>query len=232
MSRTILIVDDEAPIREMLGFNLKLAGFSFLEAETAAAAKAVIQQQMPDLILLDQMMPGMTGIEFAKQLKQNSHTQNIPIIMLTAKAEEDTKVAGLESGADDYMVKPISPRELIARINAVLRRSSGQASTDVIRIDSITIEIDNHRLLINDEMVKIGPTEFRLLQFLMQHPNRVYNRSQLLDNVWGTSAYLDERTVDVHVRRLRKILEEFNYAHLIETVHGAGYRFLASGEEK
>jgi len=222
--KLILIVDDEAPIRKMIGFALEQAGYSHIEAADAHQAQKVIAQSPPDLILLDLMLPGMSGIELAKRLKTNDNTRDIPIIMLTARAEEDTKVTGLESGADDYMVKPISPRELVARIKAVLRR--GETSPEkILEIGSLKLEPAKHRVSIDDKILKLGPTEYRLLHFLMSHPERVYNREQLLDQVWGDKPDVDERTVDVHVRRLRKILEEHSCEHLIQTVRSAGYRF-------
>ncbi|OUD11642.1 phosphate regulon transcriptional regulator PhoB [Thioflexithrix psekupsensis] len=222
----ILVVEDEAAIREMLHLSLKKAGYVVSEAADVRQAKALIYNQAPTLILLDWMLPHVSGIEFARQLKKEPQTQQIPIIMLTAKGDESDKVRGLEVGADDYITKPFSPRELIARIKAVLRRSSSvQQENQQLSIKELQLDPAEHRVLIKGEEVQIGPTEFRLLHFFMKNPERVYSRSQVLDQVWGGNVYIEERTVDVHIRRLRKILAEYQYEHLVQTVRGVGYRF-------
>jgi len=200
--KTILIVDDEAPIRDMLRVALEMADYRCLEAEDAQQAHAIIVDDKPNLILLDWMLPGTSGIELARRLKKDELTNAIPIIMLTAKGEEDNKIQGLEIGADDYITKPFSPRELVARLKAV-----------------------SHVVTINDQALQMGPTEYRLLEFFLTHQDRVYTRSQLLDHVWGGNVYVEERTVDVHIRRLRKVLNVDEHDRLIQTVRGTGYRF-------
>ncbi|MDF1653987.1 MAG: phosphate regulon transcriptional regulator PhoB [Coxiellaceae bacterium] len=223
--KTVLIVDDEQSIRNMLRYALQIAGFDVVEAEEASDAKKQIQVATPNIILLDWMLPGTSGIEFAKQLKASKNTSDIPIILLTAKAEEDSKVEGLNTGADDYVIKPFSPRELIARIHAVLRRGPLEHPDGTVRIRDLTIHMDQHKVEYRGETMKFGPLEYRLLCFFITHQDRVYSRDQLLSHVWGNDAYLDERTVDVHIRRLRKRLSTCGYDDLIETVHGIGYRF-------
>ena len=224
---TILIVDDEAAIREMVGFALERAGFRWLEAEDAATAQVVIADQRPDLVLLDWMLPDMSGIHLARRLKREELTARLPIIMLTARGEEEDRVRGLEVGADDYVTKPFSPRELIARIKAVLRRS-GQTETEArIECDGLHLDASGHRVTAGGAPVELGPTEFRLLHFFMTHAERVFSRAQLLDSVWGRNVYVEERTVDVHIRRLRKALEPQGHDRLVQTVRGAGYRFSA-----
>ena len=225
-AKHILIVEDEQPIREMLRFALANAGFQTDEAVDAYQAQSLLQQRRPDLILLDLMLPGIGGLDFARRLRKQDATREVPIIMLTARADEDHKVQGLDSGADDYVTKPFSTRELLARINAVLRRRNDNEGT-VLRAGDLTIDTVGHRVSVAQETLSIGPTEYRLLRFLMAHPERVYSRSQLLDQVWGSDVYVEERTVDVHIRRLRKLLEPFAYDNLIQTVRGAGYRFSA-----
>ena len=215
--KTILIVDDEAPIREMIAVALEMAGYDCIEAENTQQAHACIIDKQPDLILLDWMLPGTTGIELARRLKRNEMTAEIPIIMLTAKGEEDNKIQGLEVGADDYITKPFSPRELVARLKAVLRRA-GPAD------NGLHLDPASHRVTIDDRPADMGPTEYRLLQFFMTHQERAYTRGQLLDQVWGGNVYVEERTVDVHIRRLRKALGN-QYEHLVQTVRGTGYRF-------
>jgi two-component system phosphate regulon response regulator PhoB len=221
----ILVVDDEAPIREMLRLALERGGFSVQEAADARQAHGMIFEQAPNLILLDWMLPGMSGLDLARRLKKEALTRDIPIIMLTARTEESDKVRGLEIGADDYVIKPFSPRELIARIRAVLRRSPAAGGTEQVCAGELCLCPVEHRLTVEDREVHIGPTEFRLLHFFMTHPERVYTRGQVLDQVWGGNAYIEERTVDVHIRRLRKILAEHHYEHLVQTVRGVGYRF-------
>lgn len=222
--KTVLIVDDEAPIREMIAVALEMADYQCLEAADAREAHALIVDKHPDLVLLDWMLPGTTGVELARRLKKEEATADIPIIMLTAKVEEDNKVRGLEVGADDYITKPFSPRELVARLKAVLRRATPPGVDSPIEVEGLTLDPIGHRVTSKDAVLTMGPTEYRLLQFFMTHQERVYTRSQLLDQVWGGNVYVEERTVDVHIRRLRKALGD-PYAHLIQTVRGAGYRF-------
>tara|TARA_R100001129_G_scaffold119570_3_gene82945 strand:+ start:339 stop:1037 length:699 start_codon:yes stop_codon:yes gene_type:complete len=222
--KTVLIVDDEAPIREMIAVALEMADYDYLEAEDAREAHALIVDKQPDLILLDWMLPGTSGVELARRLKKEEATAEIPIIMLTAKVEEDNKIQGLEVGADDYITKPFSPRELVARLKAVLRRTTPPGVETPIEVDGLTLDPVGHRVTTETGALNIGPTEYRLLQFFMTHQERVYTRSQLLDQVWGGNVYVEERTVDVHIRRLRKALGD-QYDHLIQTVRGTGYRF-------
>ncbi|ALG67536.1 phosphate regulon transcriptional regulator PhoB [Beggiatoa leptomitoformis] len=222
----ILIVEDEAPIREMLNLALSKAGFIVTEAADVRQAQTLIFNQLPKLILLDWMLPNkVSGIEFARQLKKEPQTQEIPIIMLTARGEESDKIRGLEVGADDYVTKPFSPRELVARIKAVLRRASTHSEGEQLAVNELRLDPNEHRVTIAGQEVQMGPTEFRLLYFFMRHPERVYSRSQVLDQVWGGNVYIEERTVDVHIRRLRKALADHNYDYLIQTVRGVGYRF-------
>jgi two-component system, OmpR family, phosphate regulon response regulator PhoB len=223
--KTILIVDDESPIRDMLRLALEMADYSVLEAGEAQTAHAMIIDHKPDMILLDWMLPGTSGIELARRLKREELTQDIPIIMLTAKAEEDNKIQGLDLGADDYITKPFSPRELIARLKAVLRRSDGSDRSEPIRIANLVLDPASHRVTIDEQPVQLGPTEFRLLEFFLTHQERVYSRNQLLDHVWGGNVYVEERTIDVHIRRLRKALTVDGHDRFIQTVRGAGYRF-------
>ena len=224
---TILIVEDESAVREMLHFALQQHDMNVQEAVETVTAEQLIAQTPPDLILLDWMLPGKSGVEFARQLKCKPETANIPIIMLTARGEEDDKVQGLESGADDYITKPFSPRELIARIRAILRRTVSIEHAEKIEIKGLSLDSATHRVLANKKPVELGPTEFRLLHFFMTHTERVYSRTQLLDQVWGTNVYVEERTVDVHIRRLRKALEVSSHDSWLQTVRGAGYRFSA-----
>lgn len=225
--KQILIVEDERPIREMIAYGLRRAGFDVREAEDCREARQQLADRQPDLLLLDWMLPDMSGLELARLLKRDKDTRELPIIMLTARAEETDKVAGLEGGADDYMTKPFSPRELVARINAVLRRAEPGGGDDRIEIEGLALDRASHRVTANDLTVPLGPTEYRMLEFFMTHPERVYSREQLLDRVWGGNVYVEERTIDVHIRRLRKALEAFGCDHLIQTVRGAGYRFSA-----
>jgi len=226
-STNILVVEDEPAVREMLRFVLEQDGFTVHETEDAETARERINAQAPDLLLLDWMLPGASGVELARGLKRDPLTREIPIIMLTARGEEDDKVRGLESGADDYVTKPFSTRELLARIRTVLRRAAPHAGEEVVRVDILTLDPGSHRVSAGDAAVELGPTEFRLLHFFMTHPERVYSRSQLLDRVWGTNVYIEERTVDVHIRRLRKALEPTGCDALLQTVRGAGYRLSA-----
>ncbi|WP_372965221.1 phosphate regulon transcriptional regulator PhoB [Marinobacter sp.] len=222
--KTVLIVDDEAAIREMIAVALEMADYDCLEAADAREAHTLIVDKQPDLILLDWMLPGVTGVELARRLKKDESTADIPIIMLTAKAEEDNKIQGLEVGADDYITKPFSPRELVARLKAVLRRATPAGVDSPIEVNGLILDPVSHRVTTPGGAVSIGPTEYRLLQFFMTHQERVYSRAQLLDQVWGGNVYVEERTVDVHIRRLRKVLGD-DYDYLIQTVRGAGYRF-------
>jgi two-component system phosphate regulon response regulator PhoB len=224
-SKQILIVEDEKPIREMIAFGLRRAGFDVLEAEDCKAARARIADRRPDLLLVDWMLPDMSGLELTRSLKRDKETREVPVIMLTARADEQDKVSGLEGGADDYVTKPFSPRELLARINAVLRRNLPSGADERVEIEGLVLDGASHRVTVGDQTVPLGPTEYRLLSFFMTHPERVFSRNQLLDRVWGGNVYVEERTVDVHIRRLRKALSGFGYDKLIQTVRGAGYRF-------
>ena len=223
----ILIVDDEPAIREVIRFALEVDDFEVLEAGHTGEARRQISAEMPDLILLDLMLPGMSGQEFAKQLKQHASTREIPIIMLTAKSQEQDMVKGLDVGADDYMTKPFSPRELLARIKAVLRRTMPSGTDTLIEITGLRLNPSSHRVTVDGQVLGLAPTEYRLLHFFMAHPERAFDRSQLLDAVWGRDVFVEERTVDVHIRRLRKILEPSGHHNYIQTVHGFGYRFSA-----
>jgi two-component system phosphate regulon response regulator PhoB len=223
--KQILIVEDEKPIRDMIAFGLRRAGFDVREAEDCAAARASIADFRPDLLLVDWMLPDQSGLELTRAVKRNKETADLPVIMLTARAEEQDKVAGLDGGADDYVTKPFSPRELLARIQAVLRRSASTGAGEAIEAGTLRIDTASHRVTVGDESVPLGPTEYRLLQFFMEHPERVYARGQLLDRVWGGNVYVEERTVDVHIRRLRKALEPYGCDGLVQTVRGSGYRF-------
>ncbi len=227
MAATILVVEDEPAIQELISYSLRQAGHVVFCAENAEQAMAVVNDALPDLVLLDWMLPGMSGVEFTRMLRHATRTKTIPIIMLTARAEESDKIAGLEIGADDYITKPFSPRELIARIKAVLRRRSPETADDMIEIGGLRLDPATHRVTVNDQEVVLGPTEFRLLHFLMSHPERVHTRSQLLDGVWGDHVFVEDRTVDVHIRRLRKALEAVAKDELIQTVRGSGYRLSA-----
>ncbi len=223
--KKILVVEDEPAVREMIAFVLRQNGYTVLEAGDAEQARARLHQDPPALILMDWMLPGASGIELTRELKADPLTRDIPLIMLTARGEEDDKVRGLESGADDYVTKPFSPRELSARIQAILRRVAPHASEAPVETGPLRLDPVAHRVEHDGRALDLGPTEFRLLHFLMTHPDRVYSRARLLDRVWGTNVYIEERTVDVHIRRLRKALEPYGAAGLIQTVRGAGYRF-------
>lgn len=225
MAAKILVVEDESAIQELLAFNIAQCGHIAVEAYDAEGAWIQINRSLPDLILLDWMLPGMSGVELARRLRADQRTRNIPIIMLTARTEERDKILGLESGADDYITKPFSPRELMARIRAVLRRRVPQLSDETISAGGLELSPGMHRISANGTMIDLGPTEFRLLHFFMAHPERVYSRSQLLDHVWGDHVFVEERTVDVHIRRLRQALEPSGLDKLMQTVRGSGYRF-------
>ena len=221
--QSILVIDDEPAIRDMLQIALDAAGFKVGLAEDAKQAYPIIIDTPPDLILLDWMMPGTSGIELLRRLRRDEI--NVPVIMLTAKVEEASKISGLDSGADDYIAKPFSPRELVSRVKAILRRTSGKNLKDVIKVDGMTFDPISHRVSINEKIIPLGPTEYKLLQFFLTHQERVYTRDQILDYVWGRNVYLDERTVDVHIRRLRKAISIAGHENYVQTVRGAGYRF-------
>jgi len=239
MAVTILIVEDELAIQELIALNLKRAGHMVLCADSAEQAKKMVNNVLPDLVLLDWMLPDMSGIEFARKLRREDRTKAIPIIMLTARIQESDKIAGLEAGADDYITKPFSPRELLARIKAVLRRRLPEMSDEVIEMGGLRLDPTTHRVHVyaSNEPEKLseialGPTEFRLLHFLMAYKERVHTRSQLLDRVWGDHVFIEDRTVDVHIRRLRKILEAVDKENLVQTVRGTGYRFSVECNEE
>lgn len=226
----ILVVDDEAPIRDMLRMALELQDFEVLEAADTRQAYQQVIDHTPHLVLLDWMLPGGSGVEFLQRLRRDELTQQLPVIMVTAKQDDDNKVQGLDHGADDYVTKPFVPKELIARINAVLRRSGTLTPDAIITVGGLTLDMACHQVSIDGRVIDMGPTEFKMLAFFMSHPERVYSRNQMLDHVWGGNVYIEERTVDVHIRRLRKALEQdsasgMNYGDLIQTVRGAGYRF-------
>ena len=227
MTRRILVVEDETAIREMICFVLEQNGFQPIEAEDYDSALSFLIDPYPDLVLLDWMIPGGSGLQVIKQMKRDSNTRDIPIIMLTAKGEEEDKVQGLETGADDYVIKPFSPKELVARVKAILRRLSPMSAEDIIEFNGLSLDPVSHRVTSQDKPIDMGPTEFKLLHFFMTHPERVYSREQLLNYVWGTNVYVEDRTVDVHIRRLRKAIEEDGHDRMIQTVRGTGYRFSA-----
>jgi two-component system phosphate regulon response regulator PhoB len=224
-NKLILVVEDEAPIREMLKFALERADFRVALAGNAAEGRLRIADQQPDLILMDWMMPGVSGVEFSRELKNNPTTRDVPIIMVTARVEEEDKVRGLNVGCDDYVSKPFSFPELIARINAVLRRSTPGGEEETLAVAGLEVNAASQRVTAKGEPVRLGPTEYRLLHFFVSHQDRVYTREQVLDRVWGQSVYVEERTVDVHIRRLRKALEPHGFDAMIQTVRGTGYRF-------
>jgi len=224
---TILVVEDEPAILELLKVNLADAGYDVKGAVDAEAAKAVIKGPLPDLVLLDWMLPGQSGIAFARELRADSRTRELPIIMVSARGEESDRVAGLEAWVDDYVTKPFSPRELKARIKAVLRRRAPESAQEPLAVGPIRLDPTTHRVTVDAKPLHLGPTEFKLLRFLLARPERVHTRAQLLDQVWGDHVYIEERTVDVHIRRLRVALEPFGVQDLIETVRGAGYRIAA-----
>ena len=232
MQKRILIVEDEPAIRDMVAFALRKAEYEPVHAGDAREAQAAIADHVPDLILLDWMLPGTSGLELARRWRKDALTREVPIIMLTARGEENDRVGGLEAGVDDYVVKPFSARELLARIRAVLRRSRDDDEHGSVGVGALRIDGAAHRVFAEangeSQPVQIGPTEFRLLHFFMTHPERVYSRTQLLDHVWGGSVYVEERTIDVHIRRLRKTLEPHNLDGMIQTVRGTGYRLSAA----
>jgi two-component system phosphate regulon response regulator PhoB len=227
MAATILVVEDEPAIQELISYSLRQAKHTVSSTKNAEEAMKIINEALPDLVLLDWMLPGMSGADFARLLRRAARTKDIPIIMLTARADESDKVSGLESGADDYITKPFSPRELLARIKAVLRRRAPEAADDVVEIGGLRLDSATHRVTANETEVVLGPTEFRLLHYLMTHSERVHSRSQLLDQVWGDHVFVEDRTVDVHIRRLRKALENVDKDGLVQTVRGSGYRLSA-----
>ncbi|MDR2195452.1 MAG: phosphate regulon transcriptional regulator PhoB [Gallionellaceae bacterium] len=229
MTANILLVEDEPAIQELLAFNVTQCGYRAIVAHDAASAMTQISRALPDMILLDWMLPGVSGVELARRLRADRRTRDVPIIMLTARTDERDKVLGLESGADDYITKPFSPRELVARIRAVLRRRAPQMSDETVAIGGLELSPATHRVSAEGAAVELGATEFRLLHFFMTHTERVYSRSQLLDQVWGDHVFVEERTVDVHIRRLRQALEPSGCDRLIQTVRGSGYRFSTSG---
>ena len=232
MTANILVVEDEPAIQELLALNIKQAGYNALRSLSAEPAQQLLRETLPDLILLDWMLPGMSGIEYARRLKSDNLTKAIPIIMLTARGDEYDKVRGLEVGADDYVTKPFSPRELNARIKAVLRRRAPQMTDDPIEIAGLSLDPTTHRVTGNNVNIPLGPTEFRLLHFFMSNAERVHSRTQLLDKVWGDRVFVEDRTVDVHIRRLRNALMASNHQDLIQTVRGSGYRFSAQSTEQ
>lgn len=227
MPANILVVEDEPAIQELLALNIMQAGHNPIRALSAENALELMREAIPDLILLDWMLPGMNGLELARKIKSDPQTKNIPIIMLTARGEEYDKVRGLEIGADDYVTKPFSPRELNARIKAVLRRRAPQMTDDPIEFKGLRLDPTTHRVTGNQKVIDLGPTEFRLLHFFMSNPERVHTRSQLLDKVWGDRVFVEDRTVDVHIRRLRNALSISGHENLVQTVRGAGYRLSA-----
>jgi two-component system phosphate regulon response regulator PhoB len=225
MAVNILVVEDEPAIQELIAVNLEHAGHHVIRARDAEEALRVVRHALPDLLLIDWMLPGMSGISLARQLRQSERTRQVPMIMLTARAEESDKIMGLEAGADDYVTKPFSPKELVARIKAVLRRRAPQMTDEPVELGGLRLEPATRRVFGDRRPLELGPTEFRLLHFLMTHPERVHSRAQLLDQVWGDHVFIEERTVDVHIRRLRKTLEPSGHERLIQTVRGSGYRF-------
>ena len=228
MSATVLVVEDEPQIQELVAINLEHLGHRVLRAASAEEAETAIRAALPDVLVLDWMLPGESGLSFARRLRSDERTRELPILMLTARAMEQDKISGLEAGADDYLTKPFSPRELAARIKAVLRRRAPQLSGDVVEVEGLRLDPATHRVTAGEQRLTLSPAEFRLLHFLLTHPGRVYSRAQLLDQVWGDHVYIEERTVDVHIRRLRKALEASGHDRLIDTVRGAGYGLRAA----
>jgi two-component system phosphate regulon response regulator PhoB len=225
MSATVLVVEDEPQIQELVAVNLEHSGHKVLRAASAEEAEAAIRNALPDVLVLDWMLPGESGLAFARRLRADERTRELPILMLTARAMEQDKLSGLDAGADDYLTKPFSPRELAARIKAVLRRRAPQLSGDAVEAEGLRLDPGTRRVSAQGKRVELSPSEFRLLHFLMTHPERVYSRAQLLDHVWGDHVFIEERTVDVHIRRLRKALEPSGHDRLIDTVRGSGYGF-------
>ena len=228
MSASVLVVEDEPQIQELIAVNLEHFGHRVRRASSAEEAEAAIRAALPDVVVLDWMLPGESGLAFARRLRSDARTRELPILMLTARAMEQDKLSGLEAGADDYLTKPFSPKELAARIKAVLRRRAPQLSGDVVEVEGLRLDPATHRVTAGEERLQLSPAEFKLLHFLLTHPGRVYSRTQLLDQVWGDHVYIEERTVDVHIRRLRKALEPTGHDRLIDTVRGAGYGLRAS----
>jgi len=222
---TILVVEDDEAIRDMIVFNLERSGYRVLEAGDCQSGRVLIADELPDLVLLDWVLPDTSGVELARSLRRDELTSEIPIIMLTARSMEDDKVRGLDSGADDYVTKPFGARELIARINALLRRTAPGGADELVEAGDLKLNTASHRVTGKGKPIELGPTEFRMLRFFMTHPDRVYSRSQLLDRIWGGGVYIEERTVDVHVLRLRKALAPLGFDRYVQTVRGAGYRF-------
>ncbi|MFW2373561.1 MAG: phosphate regulon transcriptional regulator PhoB [Gammaproteobacteria bacterium] len=223
-SKTVLLVEDDHDIRDMLVFSLQRAGYAVIETEDAEQALDKLGGVLPDIMLVDWMLPGMNGPDLVRKIRRDQFVQHVPVIMLTARGEETDKLQGFDTGIDDYVTKPFSPKELMARIRALLRRS-GNDEDETLKLKNLTLDMKAHRLSVADESVQIGPTEFKLLEFFMKHQDRVYSREQLLDLVWGRNVYVEERTVDVHILRLRKLLSPFGYEKWVQTVRGAGYRF-------
>lgn len=225
MSIHILIVEDEAAIATLIRFNLEQAGFQVSVSGSVEESKILINKQLPDLILLDWMLPQTSGVQFVGQLRADSRTRELPIVLLTARSEDVDKETGLNQGADDYITKPFSPRELVARVNALLRRRAPQKTENIIRLSSLTLDPSQFSVQVADKKIEFSPSEFKLLHFFMTHPNRIYTRRQLLDLVWGDHIFVEERTIDVHIRRLRRGLESVNLAHWVQTIRGSGYQF-------
>jgi len=225
VTTSVLVVEDEPAILELVAINLRHAGFQVIRATSAEEADAVIRNELPDLLVLDWMLPGQSGVSFAQKLRGDERTRELPIIMLTARVHEEDKIQGLEAGADDYVTKPFSPKELVARVRALLRRRAPHLAGEAVEVGSLSLNPATHRVLAGGQPVELGPTEFRLLFFFMTHPERVYSRAQLLDEVWGDHVFIEERTVDVHIRRLRAALEASGHHERVETVRGTGYRF-------
>ena len=225
-SNALLLVEDDPDIRQMLTFSLERAGFAVAAAETAEQALAALDGPLPALVIIDWMLPGMSGVELAKRLRRDELTKDLPLLMLTARGEEADKLRSFDAGVDDYVTKPFSPRELVARIKALLRRS-GEPETGVLELGRLKLDTRGHQVAVDDNHVHMGPTEFRLLELLMRHPDRAFDRSQLLDRVWGRNVYVEERTVDVHVLRLRRALSPFGLEKTVQTVRGVGYRLSA-----
>jgi two-component system phosphate regulon response regulator PhoB len=228
VSADVLVVEDEPQIQELVAVNLAHAGHRVRRAGSAEEAELAIRAALPDVVVLDWMLPGESGLSFARRLRSEARTRHLPIVMLTARAMENDKISGLEAGADDYLTKPFSPRELNARIKALLRRRAPQHSGDAVEIEGLRLDPGSHRVSVNGERIALSPAEFKLLHFLLTHPGRVYSRAQLLDQIWGDHVYIEERTVDVHIRRLRKALEPSGHDRLIDTVRGAGYGLRAA----